>query len=165
MDEDKFWGIIEQSRQGTDDSQAAQEENLRAVMNRLDVHEVVAFDRVFNEMRFRAYTWDLWGAAYIINGGCSDDGFEYFRCALIAAGRERYDEALRDPESLAGWVEGGDFEFEAFWYVAPSVYCEKSGTNKFPQHNLIFPKSPSGEAWEEDDLEARFPKLWAAFGA
>ena len=22
---------------------------------------------------------ELWGAAYLINGGCSDDGFEYFR--------------------------------------------------------------------------------------
>jgi hypothetical protein len=26
-----------------------------------------------------AYTWDLWGAVFVLNGGDSDDGFEYFQ--------------------------------------------------------------------------------------
>ena len=30
-----------------------------------------------------AYRWDIWAIAFIINGGCSDDGFEYFRGWLV----------------------------------------------------------------------------------
>jgi hypothetical protein len=162
MDENGFWDVVELSRA---DSQDEQEAKLRSILKKLPIGEVLAFDRIFNTMRFKAYTWDLWAAAYIINGGCSDDGFEYFRCALIAAGREHYEAALRDAESLADWVEGGDFEFEALGYVAPGVFREKSKTKEFPQHNLTFPKNPTGEPWEEDDLEARFPQLWKTFNA
>jgi hypothetical protein len=31
---------------------------------------------------------DQWGAAYLANGGCSDDGFDYFRGWLIGQGRK-----------------------------------------------------------------------------
>ncbi|MFL6076856.1 MAG: DUF4240 domain-containing protein [Mycobacteriales bacterium] len=34
-----------------------------------------------------SYQGDLWGAAYLINGGASDDGFDYFRGWLIARTR------------------------------------------------------------------------------
>ena len=32
------------------------------------------------------YRWDMWAAAYLIGGGCSDDGFIDFRAGLIAQG-------------------------------------------------------------------------------
>ena len=48
----------------------------------------------------RAYRQELWGAAYLINGGCSDDGFVYFLGWLIAQGRDVYQAALPDPDSL-----------------------------------------------------------------
>lgn len=34
------------------------------------------------------YRRDLWAAAYIIGGGCSDDSFIDFRAGLIAQGHE-----------------------------------------------------------------------------
>ena len=40
--------------------------------------EIVAFQRVLDELMDESYRADLWGAAYVINGGCSDDGFEDF---------------------------------------------------------------------------------------
>jgi hypothetical protein len=46
----------------------------------------------------RAYPWDLWGAAFVINGGCSDDGCERFRARLIMQGRDVFERALDDPE-------------------------------------------------------------------
>ncbi|WP_449342020.1 DUF4240 domain-containing protein [Streptomyces aurantiogriseus] len=36
----------------------------------------------------RAYTWDLWGAAWVLLDGASDDAFDFFRCWLIGQGRE-----------------------------------------------------------------------------
>ena len=44
----------------------------------LPAAEIEAFDRLLYEKIDAAYRWSLWGAAYVINGGCSDDGFEYF---------------------------------------------------------------------------------------
>ena len=76
-----------------------------------------------------AYTWDLWGAAYLINGGCSDDGFAYFRSWLISRGRAAYEEAVRDPDSLADLVDPDrdDYEFEDLWGLALVVYEERTG--------------------------------------
>src|SRR5215472_15971622 len=41
------------------------------------------------------------GAAFLIAGGCSDDGFIDFRAGLIAQGRDWYHEAAASPDSLA----------------------------------------------------------------
>ena len=48
-----------------------------------------------------SYREDLWGAAYLINGGASDDGFEYFRGWLMTQGRAVFARAVADPDSLA----------------------------------------------------------------
>jgi hypothetical protein len=47
----------------------------------------VSFERHFTQRLADAYRWDLWGLAYQLNGGCSDDGFVYFRCWLLGQGR------------------------------------------------------------------------------
>ena len=61
-----------------------------------------------------SYRWDLWSAAYLANGGCSGDGFDYFRGWLIGQGRTAYETVLADPDALAvrgpgaaGIVRGG----------------------------------------------------------
>jgi hypothetical protein len=38
--------------------------------------EVVGYQQQFTAQLSRAYRWDLWGAAYLMEGGCSDDGFD-----------------------------------------------------------------------------------------
>jgi hypothetical protein len=48
-----------------------------------------------------SYHVDLSGAAYLINGRCSDDGVEYFRGWLIAQGRATYERVVADPDALA----------------------------------------------------------------
>ncbi len=154
MNELEFWDIIKASKVGAAD-QDEQETNLRSLLSAQSIEEIVAFDRIFDELRQRSYRWDLWGAAYILNGGCSDDGFEYFQRALIAEGREKYERALADPESLVEWAEP-DFEFEGIYYIARDVYKEKSGGESMPLHNLEWTE-PSGENWDEAELETRFP--------
>jgi hypothetical protein len=36
----------------------------------------------------------MWVAAYLMNGGCSDDGFDYFRGWLIAQGRTTLEQVV-----------------------------------------------------------------------
>jgi hypothetical protein len=51
------------------------------------------------------YRWDVWAAAYLIGGGCSDDSFMDFRAGLISQGRDWYQKAADSPDILAGHPE------------------------------------------------------------
>ena len=99
METDEFWTLIESSISGdTGEFSAPKLEN--ALRGR-SLAEIVAFDRLLSKHLADSYSLRLWGAAYLINGGCSDDGFEYFRAWLITRGREVFHAALRDPDGLA----------------------------------------------------------------
>ena len=69
---------------------------MRHVLRELSAAEIEAFERAFHEQQRHAYSWDLWGAAYIMNGGASDDGFEYFQRWLISKGRTVFEAAVAD---------------------------------------------------------------------
>src|SRR5438477_9968548 len=111
MNKDAFWALIEKGREAGDDCN----EQAAAVMERLSqlpAPDVLDFQRHIDECRVETYRWDLWAVAYIINGGCSDDGFEYFRGWLIAQGRAYYEAALQQPEQAAERTEPGVCEYE-----------------------------------------------------
>ena len=46
----------------------------------------------------------MWCAAYIMNGGCSDDSFEYFRLWVISRGKDVYQKAKANPDTLISQV-------------------------------------------------------------
>src|SRR5215471_19298721 len=119
MNTDQFWAIIDKSREASGGDPDRQMEQLEALLQEQDVADIVEFDRLFSELHNRAYTWPLWGAAYLIGGGCSDDGFMDFRGWLISRGREAFEAALDDPDSLAGWLpDDEETQVEGFQYVA-----------------------------------------------
>ena len=84
MDEATFWALIEETR-SADPAEHADRHADRVAETEFDGAE--AFDRLWQERRVKAYRWDLWAAAYEINGGCSDDCFRDFRNYLISLGR------------------------------------------------------------------------------
>ena len=168
MNVEQFWRLISESRQDADptspdgnmDRQIAR---LTELLTALPAQEVVDFDRHFSDRFIEAYNWDLWAAAYIIEGGCSDDGFMDFRSWLISMGQPAFTESLRDVESLVIYASDPSVEvcsFEEFQYVAGNVY------GKQIDHAMTYPKDPTGVPWDEDsdELVTRFPKLWARFG-
>ena len=101
MDEDGFWKIVQNAndRSGGDMDQKC--DALRQQIPALSKDDALEFARHFDAMMDKAYDWPLWGAAYVINGGCSDDTFTDFRAALISRGRQAFERALSDPDSLA----------------------------------------------------------------
>jgi hypothetical protein len=171
MDGSEFWAIVESSKAESDGTFDGHAESLTEKLSELEPAQIAAFDRVFSTLKFKAYTWDLWGAAYVIHGGCSDDGFADFRSWLISMGRSVYERALSDPDGLADVELGPDGEedasFEEFAYIAAQVYEDKTGNELPHDADVIHPAEPSGEAWEEDEdeLAERYPKLSAKFGA
>ena len=158
--EDRY--LLGDHRQGQDSD--APEEILGEVLRTLDAEEIASFQEHFDSLFGEAYRWDLWGAAYLIGGGCSDDGFMDFRYALIAKGREVFEAALANPDSLADV----DLESnESIGYVASEAYSEKADA-EMPRSGPPHPSDPEGENWDFDDqeeCERRLPRLWKEFSA
>ncbi len=169
-----FWEIIDRVAR----TPGAPEDRLEALataLTALSLDDVIAFEITFRRLLNKAYTWDLWGAAYVIHGGCSDDGFEYFRRWLVSRGRAAYEAALADADSLADLDleptgPEGYWEFEEFYYVAGEVYADKGGDGDVRDHSEgeagLGGPDPSGEAFSDDEahLSKRYPKLWRRFG-
>lgn len=156
MDEARFWDIIESGGQTVRDDPERQLAAVRERLDGLSPAELIEFHSLFNRRLAEAYTWDLWGAAYLINGGCSDDGFAYFRAWLISRGASVYSAALRDPDSLAAAVDADrdDYEFEDLWGIAQEVYEDAAG-EAMPDVPFAWPAEPRGERWDFGDEEQR----------
>ena len=167
MDKAGFWKIIDNSRNEADGDPEQQLEILGELLQELPPDEIVSFDRHLSEYHARADHWDLWGAAYIIGGGCSDDGFMDFRGWLISRGEAAYEAAMADPESLVNVVKehDGECQVEGYQYIASQVWEEITGKSydEFPSHDLPRRPDTEGTPWEEEELEERFPRLSKKF--
>jgi hypothetical protein len=130
------------------------------LLKKLPPDEICEFDRHFVRRRMEAYRWDLWAVAYIINGGCSDDGFEYFRCWLIGQGQKAYETVLASPEKISRWIKEDEetFEGESLMYAASDAY-EAVTTEEMPPTDAEYAEMPAGERWEENDLDKMYPRL------
>jgi hypothetical protein len=160
MDDAQFWEIIESGGRGALNDPDKQLAAVNKRLLKLTPQEVLGFNQAFNQKLADAYTWDLWGAAYLINGGCSDDGFYYFRAWLISRGRESYEAAVKNPDTLAGQTDPDedDYEFEALWYAGQTAYEELTG-QQVPAATFPWPSKPKGRRWDFDDDKAVARKL------
>src|SRR5260370_42645139 len=95
-----FWDTISQSRQRLSDPWK-QHEQLEKMLIALPPKETVDFSIFFRGFHRNAYRWDLWAVAYIIGGGCSNDGFLDFRAWLVGQGEEFYRKCIASPELVA----------------------------------------------------------------
>lgn len=168
MDETTFWSLLDAARKASRGIPEVQVEDLERRLRALPPDDIVDFDRRFRGLLARAYDWRLWGAAYVVGGGCSDDGFEYFRGWLISRGRDAYEAALADPESLADVVTDadGDAQVEGFAYAASRAWeaATGKGPDEFPYADVPSPPEPSGEPWSEEDVDDLYPRLAELFG-
>ena len=177
---DQFWKIISDSREGFDPRHdcernlATQADCLKQLLMAMPSQEVQGFVATYSHLSLSANRWDLWAAGHIIatwnGGGCGDDGFDDFQRWLIAQGREVFEAALRDPESLVDVASrpgiAGSCMFEEFLYVPDRVLQMRGEEMPDDLGPPVedWPEEPLGERWEDEDLPGRFPKLWSAFG-
>lgn len=136
VDTQCFWQLIDEARGLVGDpfdadAVARQAEILFAA---LPPDEIVAAEQVFWDLMSDAYRNPLWAAAHIINGGCSDDGFDYFRGWLILQGRAAFERAVEDPDALANLPavrraahEEADLEGESALGMASHAYTRATG--------------------------------------
>lgn len=156
-----FWGLIEGAQAGGDGcgSRAAA---LGSALAKLSPEQMVQFDLEMKARLIESYRWDLWGVAYLVNHGASDDGFEYFRGWLIAQGRAYFEAALREPERAAERAELHETECEEILYVAADTY-ESATRGPMPESGMRYPEDPAGEPWDEAALLTRYPVVARRF--
>ncbi|MFF9766415.1 DUF4240 domain-containing protein [Streptomyces sp. NPDC053086] len=170
MDETEFWELIDATREAAEGDPEEQADVLVDRLLQLDPELVLDFARHFEARYNRAYRWDLWGAAWLLLDGCSDDAFDFFRCWLIGQGREVYEGALHDPDALADLL--GDFDEEIdgdgeeLGYAADEAYEQLTGTVA-PDLGIAPARAePEGTPLDlESDrtLAQRYPRLWERF--
>ena len=166
MDEPAFWQLMADTRSAAGNDTGRQSELLEERLRRLPPRQIVDFQRIRRRLDEQAYTWDLWGAAYVIEDGCSDDCFRDFRSYLISLGNEPYEAALRDPDSLAPVVQDAETgNWENADSVAGDAYENAAGED-IPADDSDLSGSPRGEPWDDEDQDAlvqRYPALAARF--
>ena len=162
MNERRFWGIIMEAKEGTKNNYKAQIENLKRLLFTLEPQEIEQFDNRFAAMMDVANDSRLWAAASVINGGCSEECFEFFRQYLIAQGGDKFYATLNNPETCSTWIKSETQEdWGGLLYVAPKIYRMKT-TKQIP--DSYNPESVmKGEPMDEMSALKLYPKLAKKF--
>lgn len=158
MPEERFWQLIEQTRLNGNKNYAWQCDYLIEQLNSLTTEEIVQFDRTFETLMARSYSFKLWEPVYSLNGGMSDDGFEYFREWLIAQGKDRFYWTLKYPRLLflIGVKEIIE-NYEGFGGCALQAYENTTGRH-FERDNDIQYIDP-GKKFNENLAVFKYPEL------
>lgn len=171
MDQDRFWELVDAARATAGDKCQAQAAQLQVLLEQLPPEETISFERRRSQLLATACHWDLWGAAYQLKGGCSNDGFECFLGWLLAQGRATFEAAAGDPDSLADHPAAmammGNLGCKDMLYVALEAYEARTG-GKMPEDLLVGDgagsSEPLGEQWDfddDDEIRRRLPRPWA----
>ena len=177
MDEEQFWAIVQTAVDEAGDDEDEYLEVVKRELSKLSLKEMIGFRLRTDKLLYDSYTSEMWCAGYLMNGGCSDDGFEYFRLWVISRGRKVYEGAMANPDNLIDYI-GDDaemdfFEFELFWYVALEAFEEVVDAELYDYIDDENFKTREGNYpnfefnWEEDEPESMqklcprlFEKFW-----
>lgn len=177
MDEEQFWAIVQTAVDEAGDDEDEYLEVVKRELSKLSLKEMIGFRLRTDKLLYDSYTSEMWCAGYLMNGGCSDDGFEYFRLWVISRGRKVYEAAMANPDNLIDYIDDDAemdfFEFELFWYVALEAFEEAVDAELYDYVDDDNFKTCEGNYpnfefnWEEDEPESMqklCPRLFEKFG-
>ncbi|WP_430782209.1 DUF4240 domain-containing protein [Actinoplanes sp. G11-F43] len=172
MRTDDFWAVIDRATADRPASPAAVAERAVAELAGCDPEEIVAWGRHLEKVMVASGTEDLWAAAYLINSGADEAGFDAFRGWLIAHGRKAVAAAVQRPDVLANVAvikaaadTGAVFEAEEVLGIAARAYEQATGA-AMPVGERPRTRPEVADLWDfddEDEMRRRLPKLSALF--
>ena len=172
MRTDDFWAVIDRATADRPGSPGEVAKRAIAELAARDPEEIVAWGRHLDKVMVASGKEDLWAAAYLINGGCSDEGFDNFRGWLIAHGREVLARSVREPDSLSEMpavreaaINGAVFEAGEVLTIAAEAHQEAAGA-ALPASEAPVTKPDPAMLWDfdnEEEMGRRLPRLSAMF--
>ena len=177
MDSGDVWRLVAEAREavgGLFPEADAIAQKMADLLAHREPADIIAFADALWDLVAGSYRADLWAAAYLINGGASDDGFDYFRGWLIAQGQLTFEATLADPDGLAGHplviqtaVDGEDLTGEDILSVAWTAHRAATGQDQ-PVNRNRTPYPDLDPAWDFDfddeaEMRRRLPRLASRF--
>jgi hypothetical protein len=169
----EFWHHIESAKHSSPRI-ADMPASLAHRLSQLPDSQLVDFSSHFHDCFERANDGCLWVAAIVIRrGGCSDDSFDYFIGWLIAQGRQVFEAALANPDSLAeleSFEGGGEaVQLEAILSADVDAYQMRTGSDDWRDFEFLRTRPQSGTRnrdflrLSDEEMRELFPKLAARF--
>ena len=163
MTDTDCWILLEQCHDMALNDMELKSRLVREAIERLPEADAADMLRFFDAAMARCYTWPLWGAAYVMNGGCGDDTFNDFRACLISRGEAAVLGALKDPDTALADIAGG---VESWFYQGFDSAIRvgvQAVLGTLPGRGP-FPAEPAGEQWAEDEVYKLYPQLAELYG-
>jgi hypothetical protein len=114
----------------------------------------------------------LWGAAHLIGGGCTADGFVDFRIGLVACGGDWYSRAVADADALAShpavseaaeWDDDSAIFAELVGGAAGDAYALVTGARLATPASQEEALTPAWDFDDDNQMRQRLPRLSALF--
>jgi hypothetical protein len=164
MTRDDFWRLIGTSGPRSRDDKEEQAKELQRLLEALPPEEIISFERQLVEVMHESYRADLWDVIYVVDGGCSNDGFDYFRYWLILQGKATFYRVLSDPVLIANFDPTKcDLTDQSLGGVAMRAYKRKTGTIHMPYDGPTGPGKLKGKLLNDEERQKRYPALWKRF--
>jgi hypothetical protein len=143
LTETEFWDIIDTF----DWVQDEEEDILEPAQNHLATLPIEKIQQFQDILAYKL--WQLDGQAFaarLVNqdGALSVDDFLYVRCAVVADGKETFEDVLQHPEKMP--IE---YTFEGLLYLAENAYEQKTGEEMdyLPKYN--YETYQNREGWKK----------------
>lgn len=190
---DDFWRIVAEARadagatHGLFDKKTVADA-LTERLAALSTDGILDFVERFEELSSHLDSWEMCAACYLISGYISDDAFADFKAGIVALGREAYERAVDDPDSLAdnsiiediatGRVARTGLFAESFMYAPSYAYKRLSDGDgeryweaRATRDEAAGPRQPSVRDWDgrfgapgdRERIPERVPRLSTLF--
>jgi len=173
MNETIFWNLIHQSQAESKVKPSAIFQILEEKLARLSGDEILHFDQILHERIRVGFRSNLLAAATIINAGVDLDELSDFEAFILMRGKEIWENALKNPDSLAEVDFEDDFICTEIWSVPEKAYEQATGQEDFEMVHFEYqPQNLIGsqDIWQDgkgkpdnDKLKVLLPKLYQKY--
>ena len=163
MGADRFWAIVEGAKEASGPDPLHRADHLTRALRELESKEIAAFNSRYGERKADAHFEDLRTAAHLMLGGCDETSFSHFRDWLISEGKEVYEAAVKEPDSMAALGKVDVLRLESFGYAAKRAYKAQASA-AMPGYAVVPDKTTRAPDWDAAAARVRLPKLAAIYG-
>ncbi|MFN0204525.1 MAG: DUF4240 domain-containing protein [Bacteroidia bacterium] len=166
MEEEQFWKIIESSKVESNDMYNLQVLIMTEKLRALPVEDIVKYENRFIAMMNKAYTWEMFAAARVIDPECTYHDFEYFRGWILSFGRKTFEESLNNPDILHQLTFDKKYvnDWEGFVSCAKNAFVEKTNLDYITSTVALKKDTTLIENIKKvQNLQNLYPKLWSKY--